>query len=122
MEQATPPTTTSEQQQLQQAMGFSYRSVIGELIWPMVKCRPDFAPHVIKLSQYLNNPAKEHYAAARQLAEYLAATIDEGIYYWRDTPVDSLPEGPIPPLHTDNHTIAADLSATGDLEGLVESD
>jgi hypothetical protein len=93
MEQSAPPATETEQHCLQNQMGFLYRSVIGELIWPMVKCRPDFAPHVIKLSQYLNNPAKEHYQAARTLAAYLAATITEGIYYWRDEPVESLPIG-----------------------------
>lgn len=88
----------------------------------MVKCRPDFAPHVIKLSQYLNNPAREHYQAARLLADYLAATITEGIYYWRDTPVDSLPEGEIPVLHSDNHVIKAEMTSQGTLEGLVDSD
>lgn len=84
LEQAVPPSTDTEQQSLRTEMGFPYRSVIGELIWPMVKCRPDFDPHVIKLSQYLNNPAREHYQAAKQLADYLAATITEGIHYWRD--------------------------------------
>jgi KUP system potassium uptake protein len=88
----------------------------------MVKCRPDFAPHIIKLSQYLNNPAKQHYEAARMLAEYLASTITEGIYYWRDTPVESLPEGDLPTLHSDNYTIQAELNRTGNLEGLVDSD
>ena len=122
LEAATPPSTTDEQEQLQKQMGFNYRSVIGELIWPMVKCRPDFAPHVIKLSQYLSNPARAHYEAARLLANYLAATINEGIYYWRDTPVDALPEGPLPTLHPDNYTIQTTFNAAGDLEGFVDSD
>lgn len=122
LEQAVPPSTRTEQEILQKEMGFSFRSVVGELIWPMVKCRPDIAPHIIKLSQYLSNPARQHYLAARQLAEYLAATIDAGIYYWRDEPVQSLPEGKIPQLHADNYTIQANLNEHGDLEGLVDSD
>ena len=96
LEQAVPPTSQLEKDQLRQTMGFNYRQVIGELIWPMVKCRPDYAPHIIRLSQHNENPAKEHYMAARQLANYLAATIKEGIYYWRDQPVKTLPEGEIP--------------------------
>ena len=122
LENAVPPNTQQEQEALQKLMGFSYRSVIGELIWPMVKCRPDFAPHIIKLSQYLNNPAKQHYDAARLLADYLAATITEGIYYWRDEPIDTLPEGDIPTLHPDNHIVQAEMNLSGELEGLVDSD
>jgi hypothetical protein len=122
IEQAIPPATQMEQQNLQKEMGFSYRSVIGELIWPMVKCRPDFAPHVIKLSQYLNNPATEHYQSARSLATYLAATITAGIYYWRNEPVTLLPIGEQPTLHPDNHEIQTELNNNGNLEGLVDSD
>mmetsp|Transcript_10007 Transcript_10007/g.14431 ORF Transcript_10007/g.14431 Transcript_10007/m.14431 type:complete len:128 (-) Transcript_10007:294-677(-) len=43
--------------------------------------------------------------AARQIAAYLAATVTEGIYYWRDTPVESLPEGELPTLHSDNYKL-----------------
>jgi hypothetical protein len=96
--------------------------VIGETLWPMIKCRPDISPHVIKLSQYLENPAREHYEATRELARYLALTIDEGIYYWRDKPVDNLPEGPIPNLHADNYTIQTPFSDASNLQGLIDSD
>ena len=57
MEQAKPPETTSAQDKLKEEIGFSYHSVIGEYIWPMVKCCPDVAQHVIK--QFLNYP-KDH--------------------------------------------------------------
>jgi len=122
LEQAVPPSTQTEKDQLRQTMGFNYRQVVGEFIWPMVKCRPDFAPHIIRLSQHLDNPAKEHYEAARQLANYLAATITEGIYYWRDQPVDSLPDGELPTLHADNYQLKTQLNNTGKLIGLVDSD
>lgn len=122
LEQATPPATIHEKDRLRTQMGFNYRQVIGELIWPMVKCRPDYAPHVVKLSQYLDNPAKEHYYAARQLADYLAATIQHGIYYWRDQPVDSLPEGELPTLHHDNYTVSNEPTKNTELAGLVDSD
>ena len=122
LENATPPTTTEEKERLQQMMGFSYRQVIGEEIWSMVKCRPDIAPYIIKLSQYNQNPAKEHYLAARQIAAYLAATITEGIYYWRDTPVPTFPEGELPTLHSDNYKMQTAFDGDGKLIGLVDSD
>ena len=122
LEQAKPPSNQLEKDQLRETMGFNYRQVIGEFIWPMVKCRPEYAPHIIRLSQHNDNPAKEHYLAARQLADYLAATITEGIYYWRDQPVDELPEGELPHLHSDNYTMQTQPNATGKLIGLVDSD
>lgn len=42
------------------------------------------------------NPAEAHYQALRQVASYLANTIDHGIYYWRDQPRQDLPEYPFP--------------------------
>ena len=122
LEHAEVPTNEAERALLCQQMGFGYRQVIGELIWPMVKCRPDYAPHIIKLSQYSENPGKEHYLAARQLADYLAATMDEGIYYWRTKPIDSLPEGDLPKLHADNHTVQLPPDTTAALRGYVDSD
>mmetsp|Transcript_23363 Transcript_23363/g.33516 ORF Transcript_23363/g.33516 Transcript_23363/m.33516 type:complete len:1554 (+) Transcript_23363:3270-7931(+) len=122
LDHAPVPENEAERAQLRQAMGFGYRQVIGELIWPMVKCRPDYAPHIIKLSQFSENPGKEHYLAARDLAKYLAATMEEGIYYWRETPVDSLPEGPLPQLHSDNHQLQLSPDDKAALRGYVDSD
>ena len=39
LEHAVPPSTEVEKQKLRDDMGFNYRQKIGELIWPMVKCR-----------------------------------------------------------------------------------
>jgi len=122
LENAIPPSNAEEKERLHKEMGFSYRQVIGEFIWPMIKCRPDIAPHVIKLSQHNENPAKEHYQAARQLADYLAATITEGIYYWREQPVHELPEGEMPTTHSDNYQLQTKFDETGKLIGLADSD
>ena len=116
LETATPPKTIPEAEALKKEMGFNYRKVIGESLWPMVKCRPDISPHIIKLSQYLDNPAKAHYLAARQLMHYLSVTVDEGIYYWREKPVMELPDEPLPALHV------TQPGTSGKLEGLTDSD
>ena len=122
LEDAILPPTSTERDTLRDEMGFNYRQVVGEILWPCVKCRPDISPHVIKLSQYLDNPGKPHYLAAREVAKYLAATITEGIYYWRETPIDSLPDAPLPTLHSDNHMMQTKSSNSHDLLGLVDSD
>jgi hypothetical protein len=122
LENAIPPATISEAEQLKQEMGFNYRKVIGESLWPMVKARPDISPHIVKLSQFLDNPARVHYEAARTLMQYLSVTMDAGIYYWRETPIEDLPEGPLPTLHPDNYSMVTFGGASGELEGLVDSD
>jgi hypothetical protein len=104
LETAIPPKTTKEQEDLKQQY-YNYRQVIGEVIYPTMKCRPDIIVHAAKLSQYMENPAESHYMALRQLCTYLAATITEGIYYWRNTPHPDLPEAPLPRTHSDNHTL-----------------
>jgi hypothetical protein len=90
----------------------------------MVKCQPDISPAVVKLSQYLENPAEEHYIAAKHLASiHLANTVNKGIYYWRKQPFHALPEGKLPSLHPDNHTIQRDTSSFADaIAGYADSD
>jgi hypothetical protein len=105
LENAKVPATLTEQQDLRQNMGFNYRQVIGEVIYPMMKCRPDISFHATKLSQYMENPAEVHYQALRNLCKYLAATINEGIYYWRDKPRMDLPKAPTLILTQDNYEL-----------------
>ena len=60
----------------------------------MVTCRPDISYALIKLSQNITNPAEIHYKAANKLINYLAATKDGRIYYWRNQPYNALPIHP----------------------------
>ena len=63
IEQAIPPQTPDEKLKLQNEMNFNYCLAVGELIFAMVTCRLDISFPLIKLSQYAQNPAKEHYEA-----------------------------------------------------------
>jgi hypothetical protein len=108
LELATPPATYQQQKQLQDAMGFSYRQVVGEILYPMVKCRPDVAFHITKLRQYSANPAQVHYEALRQICHYLAATYTDGIYYWRVKPRMDMPSAPHPTTYHDTHQLTID--------------
>ena len=114
LEKAVPPEDASDQEQLCQEFGFRYRQVIGEVLYPMVKCRPDISTAVIKLSQYMANPAREHYQAVDNLIKYVAATYTEGIVYWREHPCNHLPDKGIPTVHPDNHTLLTTAPKRGD--------
>jgi hypothetical protein len=85
-----------------------YRQLIGEFIWPMIKCRPDISFHITKLSQFMANPAEVHYQALRSVGFYLANTLDTGIYYWRDVPRQDLPDGPLPTLYQEPFSFQED--------------
>jgi len=122
LETAEVPTTIPAKLQLKERMGFNYRQVIGEIIFPMMKCRPEIAPHAIKLSQYMENPAEAHYQALRDILAFLANTIDDGIYYWRTTPRMDLPALPLPSLHPDNYMMQEMTPNIEDLYGYVDSD
>eukprot|EP00980_Cylindrotheca_fusiformis_P020335 scaffold7349_cov135-Cylindrotheca_fusiformis.AAC.1 len=95
------PTDPKEKQQLETAMGFSYRQAIGELIFAMSTCRVDIASAVILLSQYAEHPAKAHYQAAKAVFIYLNATKQDGLYYWRTEEHTELPPGTDPTPITD---------------------
>ena len=124
MEKAIPPSNMKEIHQLQLEMGFNYRQAIGELIFLMITCRPDISFPLIKLSQYSNAPAMEHYTAVKQIFRYVKATKTEGIYFWRKEPRTDLPDLPLPHVTTQTHdvdpTTHCDSATT--IHGALDSD
>jgi hypothetical protein len=89
----------------------------------MIKVRPDYSFHITKLSQGMANPNKPQYQAIRAVGDYLAHTIDDGLYFWRDKPREDLPFLPLPELHPDNHIFTMDpTTLTDDLHGYADSD
>jgi len=70
----------------------------------------------------MENPAKQHYEALRDVLGFLAATIDDGIYYWRTSPRMDLPVEPMPSLHPDNYLMPDNTPAEEALYGYVDSD
>jgi hypothetical protein len=63
LDTAKPPNNPKEQLKLGKHYNMHYRQLIGEVIWPMVKCHPDISFHITKLSQFMANPARAHYQA-----------------------------------------------------------
>jgi hypothetical protein len=90
---------------LEKSMGLKYRKAIGELIWPMTTCRPDLSQSVVKCAQASACPAEVHYNAVKSIFRYLAATISDGIYFWRTTPNMDLPDDPLPVVSSTPHDI-----------------
>lgn len=97
-----PPEHSDEGRQLATSAGFSYRSLLGALMYAYVTCRLDIGYAVTKLSQYSANPAAIHFTALKHLALYLRSTKTWGIIYWRPTPLSTLPDGLLSPLPVTN--------------------
>ena len=125
LETTVGPDNKIDQRKLEKEMGFAYRAAIGELIYAMVNCRPDITFAVTKLSQYSNQPAACHFTAVKFFFQYLMATRNEGLTYWRKNPHDDLPDHPEPIPVTPQHAWNVNLDKTiyiSPLYGFVDSD
>jgi hypothetical protein len=68
------------------------------------------------------NPAHQHYLAIRQVEEYLANTLYDGIYFWRETPRPVLPRHKLPTTYPDNLELDDLASDWGQLYAYVHLD
>ena len=96
-----PLADSAEHLALESSSGFSYRSVLGALIYAYVVARPDIGYAVTTLARFSDRPAKIHYDALRRVARYLRMTKTWGLYYWRPKCLMSLPIGTFQPLDAD---------------------
>jgi hypothetical protein len=84
LEEAGPKVGTREHSALEKEAGFSYRQLLGEIIYAYVVCRFDISFAVTFLSRFATCPTRKHYQALKHLALYLRKTKDWGIIYWRE--------------------------------------
>jgi hypothetical protein len=115
------------QKELQQRFKFGYRSGVGELIYAMVTCRPDISAVTVKCAQHSTCPAEIHFQAVKHAIKFLVATRKDGIYFWRATPLMSLPEHPLPICATALHgelppTVQRPHHESTDMHAYVDSD
>jgi len=68
---ALSPSTVEEQEEMKEK---PYRSLIGGLQYASLLTRPDITFATNKLSQYLENPGKGHWEAAKRVLRYLKGT------------------------------------------------
>ncbi len=105
---ASGDTNLKLQASLAKEMLLSYRAGIGELIWAMTTCCPDLTFAIVKLSQSNSCPHKIHYHGLKHALKYLYSLRDDEIYFWRTSPHLKLPEGPLPPIHSNKQDLLLD--------------
>jgi Reverse transcriptase (RNA-dependent DNA polymerase) len=93
-----PPSGTSDAAALEKQFGFSYRSVLGELLYAYVAGRLDIGYAMGSLARHSTCPAASHYTGLVRVAKYLRKTIHRGIIYWRPKPLSILPPGTDQPI------------------------
>lgn len=68
---AGPEEHTEEHAAKQKKHGFSYRNLLGELLYAYVTCRPDIGYACVTLSKFSNSPSDTHYHLLKGVAKYL---------------------------------------------------
>jgi hypothetical protein len=96
------------QDSLSKEMQLNYRAGVGELIWAMTTCRPDLAFASVKFSQSNSCPHKIHYHGLKQALKYLYSSKEDGLYFWPTSPRMDLPDGPLPPVHSNKQVLLLD--------------
>lgn len=86
-----PPEKTVEARALAKKVGFGFRNLLGELIYPYVLCRLDIGYAICFLARFSDAPHEEHYKALKGICKYLRATKSWGLIYWRPSPLMDLP-------------------------------
>ena len=61
-----------------------YQSIIGSLLYLMIRTHPDITFAVTHLLQFSTNPTKDHYKAAQHICRYLVGTCDYKLVYTRE--------------------------------------
>jgi hypothetical protein len=89
-----PPEHSPAHKALEQQAGFSYRQVLGEVMYAYVICRVDIGFAASMLARFSQAPALEHYHALKSVVKYLRRTRDWGLMYWRREPHPDLPDIP----------------------------
>ena len=62
----------------------SYASVVGSLMYAMVRTRPGLTQVVNVVSRYMGNPGKKHWQVVKCILRYLKGTTDIGLVYHGD--------------------------------------
>ncbi|HEY9819031.1 MAG TPA: Ty1/Copia family ribonuclease HI, partial [Candidatus Obscuribacterales bacterium] len=89
-----PLEGTPEHSALAAKHGFAYRTLLGELLYAYVTCRPDIGYAAVTLSKFSINPHDIHYTLLKKVAKYLRQTKEWGITYRKNTRDPQLPNSP----------------------------
>ena len=97
------PEGSSEHLELQQKSWFSYRTLVGEMMFAYVSCQADIRYAITLMSKNSLKPSAFHYKCLKGIAKYLQTTQHWGIKYKRPTPRLDLKTGTIEPISLDSN-------------------
>ena len=75
-------------------MGFSYQTLLGEMMFAYVTCCPDIAYALTTLSKFSVCPTKLHYGYLKGVLKYLCCTKHWGIRFRRSCLPSEFPNLP----------------------------
>jgi len=96
-----PPEHTKEHLEIETKAKFSYRGLLGELLYSYIVIHVEIGNAIQFLSKFSSSPHMEHYMALKNICRYLRKHKSEGLIYWRTQPLDFLPEVPFKILQAD---------------------
>ena len=67
-DQKGPAEGTLEHKAIEQKAGFSYRTLLGEMMYAYVTCRPDIGYAITLLSKFGSCPSEYHYSCLKNVA------------------------------------------------------
>ena len=80
-----PDEGTVDAYKLKLSQGFAYCTLLGEMMYAYVTCRPDIGYVITTMSKFSTKPSKYHYELLKGIAKYLRETKTWGIKYTRST-------------------------------------
>ena len=116
-----PPEKTPEAHELAREHGFSYRNILGELIYAYVICRMDIGYAVCFLARFSDAPHEVHYKGLKYVCKYLRATKDWGLMFQRPKPLVDLPDVPFDWLEDDPSLPSFPEFARDELVGFLDA-
>ena len=124
-EQKGPLEETSEHKALETKSGFLYRTLLGEMMYAYVTCRPDIGYAITLLSKFGSSPSAYHYTCLKNVARYLRATKHWGIQFSRPSvnPDLELTKSDSPSVRESNDRLPdyPELITQGKLIGFVDA-
>jgi len=96
-----PLEGSKEHAELEKKAKFSYRGLLGELLYAFIIVHVGIGNAIQFLSKFSVSPHLDHYMALKNVCRYLRKHKAEGLIYWRVKPVDLLPAVPFDILHPD---------------------
>ena len=85
-----PDEGTVDAFKLELSQGFAYCTLLGEMMYAYVTCRPDIGYAITTMSKFSTKLSKYHYELLKGIAKYLRETKEWGIKYTQSAVRDDL--------------------------------